>query len=54
MKKYCECYKMSIDCGNLCRCIDCQNKNNQNIYSNINLNNNRNNVIDKNINEIQK
>ena len=55
MKKYCECYKMNIDCGNLCRCIDCQNKNNQNIYSNISLNNNRNNIIEnKNtINEIQ-
>ena len=24
MKKYCECYKMGFDCGNLCRCIDCQ------------------------------
>ena len=36
MKKYCECYKMGFDCGNLCRCIDCQNKNNKNFYSNIN------------------
>ena len=45
--------------GNLCRCIDCQNKNNQNLYSNININtiNNINNYIDnKNsiINDIQK
>ncbi len=58
MKKYCECYKMNIDCGNLCRCIDCQNKNNQNqnIYNNISLNNNRNNYIEnKNvINNIPK
>ena len=30
MKKYCECFKMNIPCGNLCRCIDCQNKDNQN------------------------
>ena len=59
MKKYCECFKMNIDCGNLCRCIDCQNKNNQNIYSNINISNvnNINNYIEnKNniINDIQK
>ena len=56
MKKYCECYKMNINCGNLCRCIDCQNKNNQNKYSNNIIINNRNNNIDnKNIiNEIQK
>jgi hypothetical protein len=57
MKKYCECYKMNIDCGSLCRCIDCQNKNNQNIYSNINISNINNNFIDnKNniINDIQK
>ena len=47
MKKYCECYKMNINCGNLCRCIDCQNKNNQNIYSNMDINNN-----DKNMNMI--
>ena len=47
MKKYCECYKMNIACGNLCRCIDCQNKNNQNIYSNMDINNN-----DKNMNMI--
>ena len=57
MKKYCECYKMNIQCGNLCRCVDCQNKNNQNIYSNNNINNNRNNNIIDNkniINDIQK
>jgi hypothetical protein len=36
MKKYCECYKMGYDCGNLCRCIDCQNKNNKNFYPNLN------------------
>ena len=39
MKKYCECYKMNIPCGSLCRCIDCQNKNNPNIYPNLNNNN---------------
>ena len=60
MKKYCECYKMNIACGNLCRCVDCGNKNNnkKNIYNNnINLsNNNRNNYIEnKSItNDIQK
>ena len=40
LKKYCECYKMSQSCGNLCRCVDCQNKNifvnnNENIVNNI-------------------
>ena len=60
MKKYCECYKMNIVCGNLCRCVDCGNKNNnnnKNIYNNINLsNNNRNNYIENKsvINDIQK
>jgi len=64
MKKYCECYKMNIPCGTLCRCIDCQNKNNQNIYSNMNMNVNNNekniniiNNLDENkniINDIQK
>ena len=39
MKKYCECYKMNIPCGSLCRCIDCQNKNNPNIYPSLNNNN---------------
>ncbi len=39
MKKYCECYKMNIPCGSLCRCIDCQNKNTPNIYPNLNNNN---------------
>lgn len=30
---------MNIPCGSLCRCIDCQNKNNPNIYPNLNNNN---------------
>ena len=63
MKKYCECFKMNIACGNLCRCIECQNKNNiQNIYQNLDINNNDksinnvNNSIDfnKNVNDVQK
>jgi hypothetical protein len=60
MKKYCECYKMNIPCGNLCRCIDCQNKNNQNIYSNMDMTNNDKNMnmnsldYNKNMNDILK
>lgn len=60
MKKYCECFKMNIPCGNLCRCIDCQNKDNQNIYSNMDMNNSEKNMnvinldYNKNINDIQK
>ena len=35
LKKYCECFKMGKECGNLCRCIGCLNKlnMNQNDYS---------------------
>jgi hypothetical protein len=39
LKKYCECYKMGKECGNLCRCIGCLNK------ININLNENENDKI---------
>ena len=61
MKKYCECFKMNIPCGNLCRCIDCQNKDNQNIYSNMDINNSEKNMnminnldYNKNINDNKK
>lgn len=30
-KKYCECFKQQIECNNLCRCVDCQNKNKFNL-----------------------
>ena len=52
MKKYCECFKMNIDCGSLCRCRDCQNKNNKNAYSNINTTNNNNNFIENKNNSL--
>ena len=59
MKKYCECYKQGFKCNSLCRCLECKNKNyneisndSNNFYSyalnstNINLNNNLSQVHD--------
>lgn len=38
LKKYCECYKINRNCGSLCRCFECKNKepfvNNNNIINN--------------------
>ena len=56
MKKYCECYKQGIKCNSFCRCILCNNyDNNKNNISNENTNNilenknnNNNNYINKN------
>ena len=37
MKKYCECFKQSLNCNSLCRCIECKNKNyNNNCYNSLN------------------
>ena len=49
VKKYCECFKMNISCGSLCRCMECENKNNINNINNdeninINILNNDNNL----------
>ena len=48
LKKYCECFKMKINCGSLCRCMDCKNKNDNNT-NNENINNL--NIINNNLNE---
>lgn len=63
MKKYCECFKQSLNCNSLCRCIECKNKNynnncldyinntsNSNNFYNYALNNNINNNININNN----
>ena len=55
LKKYCECFKVNIRCGNLCRCYECLNKdryintNNENININNIINeNDEENIIIKN------
>lgn len=55
MKKYCECFKQSLNCNSLCRCIECKNKNyNNNCYNCINNTSNSNNfynyALNNNIN----
>lgn len=51
MKKYCECYKVQLPCGALCRCIDCNNKSNSYIYSNPPIGDYDNNINNQNINK---
>ena len=53
LKKYCECFKMFRNCGSLCRCMDCQNKNSflEN-NENVNISNiNNGNLFGNNLNE---
>ena len=49
MKKYCECFKQGFSCNALCRCMDCKNKNIEEV-NNINNNENEN----ENVNESNK
>ena len=44
MKKYCECFKQGFSCNALCRCMDCKNKNIEEV-NNINNNEIKNNNI---------
>ena len=44
MKKYCECFKQGFSCNPLCRCMDCKNKNIEEV-NNINNNEIKNNNI---------
>ena len=44
MKKYCECFKQGFSCNALCRCMDCKNKNIEEV-NNININEIKNNNI---------
>ena len=55
VKKYCECFKINVSCGSMCRCMDCDNKNNiMNNNNNINniINNNNENINDEEDNQI--
>lgn len=36
-KKYCECYKLGIQCSKLCRCMDCENHKGERAPNNYNL-----------------
>jgi len=47
LKKYCECFKMKINCGSLCRCMECKNKNDNNNENINNLNIINNNLIEE-------
>lgn len=53
-KKYCECYKAGVRCNNKCRCLNCQNKSEDNINNyneNINnINSNKTNIMNTNKN----
>jgi len=44
MKKYCECFKQGFSCNALCRCMDCKNKNIEEV-NNININEIKNNNV---------
>ena len=48
LKKYCECFKNGLGCGNLCRCVGCANKGNNNNNSN---NQNQNSILNNYNNE---
>ena len=50
LKKYCECFKMFRNCGSLCRCMECQNKNNF-LENNENVDINNVNLLENNLNE---
>lgn len=54
LKKYCECYKAGVKCGNLCRCFECQNINKENINDNIANNIQNNDIKNERIKELKE
>ena len=56
MKKYCECYKQGFSCNSLCRCLECKNKNYNNLRNNIKNNNfienNSNLIVNNNLSQV--